>query len=547
MEADAWFMPADEAAAPRPEPPTPAADLGDLPGLVVTWAGRLAGTHDALLYLVEPASRRLVARHGTGRFAAGAGGSVGKGEGLAGEVWRAGTALVADGAGWAGAGWGGAELAVPLLHEGAVVGVLRVAASQPGHAFGHVDVERLCGVGELAGAAIGNATGLAGGGEAADRSPAGHWLPPAEVHYRALFEQVPAVVYSEVLGSGGTSLYQSPQIQRMLGYTPEESVQPGRWLARVHPDDRDWVAAENERCDRTGDPWRAEYRVVTKDGRVVWVRDHAVLVSGSHGEPDCWQGFYIDVTDQKLAEAATREALRRERQAAVELRAVDTMKNTFLDAVSHELRTPLAAVIGIGKTLKRAGSSLPVEDTADLVDRLVNNADKLNRLLTDLLDLDRLSKGIVAPKLQPTDLAELVDRIAREWRQQSGRRLEVAAEPVVARVDPAKVERIVENLLANAGRHTTPDTPVWARVTRQDGAVLLAVEDAGPGVPAELQAELFEPFRRGPQGATAAPGAGIGLTLVARFAELHRGRAWVEDRLGGGASFRVLLPDPPET
>jgi PAS domain S-box-containing protein len=543
MGADAWFRPADDAAESWPEPPAPAAsaDLGDLPELVVTWAGRLAGTRDALLYLVEPAGRRLVARYGSGRFAAGAGGSVGKGEGLAGEVWRAGTALVADRAGWAGA-----ELAVPLLREGAVVGVLRVASSQPGRTFDQADVERLCGVGELAGAAIGNARGLAGDGEAGGRPPAGDWLPPAEARYRALFEQVPAVVYSEVHRSGGVVLYQSPQIRRMLGYTPEESVQPGRWLARVHPDDRDWVTAENQRCDRTGDPWCAEYRVITKDGRVVWVRDHAVLVPGEGGEPDCWQGFYIDVTEQKLAEAATREALNRERQAAVELRAVDTMKNTFLDAVSHELRTPLAAVIGIAKTLKRAGPSLAEEDTADLVDRLVNNADKLDRLLTDLLDLDRLSNGIVAPKLQRTDLAALVGRAAQEWRQQSGRRLDVLAEPVVARVDAAKVERIVENLLVNADRHTTPDTPVWVRVARQDEGVLLAVEDAGGGVPPELQAELFEPFRRGPQASTRPSGAGIGLTLVARFAELHGGRAWVQDRPGGGASFRVLLPDPAE-
>ena len=73
------------------------------------------------------------------------------------------------------------------------------------------------------------------------------------------------------------------------------------------------------------------------------------------------------------------------------------MKNTFLDAVSHELRTPLAAVIGIALTLQRAGSSLAEEDTVDLVDRLVANAGKLDRLLADLLDLDRLSRGIVAP------------------------------------------------------------------------------------------------------------------------------------------------------
>jgi two-component system sensor histidine kinase KdpD len=149
----------------------------------------------------------------------------------------------------------------------------------------------------------------------------------------------------------------------------------------------------------------------------------------------------------------------------------------FLNAVSHELRTPLAAIVGIALTLKRAGSSLTKEDGADLVDRLAANAGKLNRLLSDLLDLDRLNRGIVTPQLRRTDLAALVARIATEWETE--RPLELAVEPVVAQVDPAKVERIVENLLANADRHTTADTPVWVKLARQDHGVLLAVEDAG--------------------------------------------------------------------
>jgi two-component system, OmpR family, sensor histidine kinase KdpD len=240
-----------------------------------------------------------------------------------------------------------------------------------------------------------------------------------------------------------------------------------------------------------------------------------------------------------------RQALERERQAASELRALDEMKNTFLDAVSHELRTPLATVIGIALTLQRAGPSLTEEDTVDLVDRLVANAGKLDRLLADLLDLDRLTKGIVAPQRSLTDLAALVSRVAQEWRQRSGRQVEVVVEPVVAWVDSAKIERVVENLLANAARHTTPDTPVWVKVARRSEGVLLAVEDAGGGVPQELRAILFEPFRQGPGAAAHAPGVGIGLSLVARFAELHGGRAWVQDRPGGGASFQVLLPDPP--
>ena len=377
------------------------------------------------------------------------------------------------------------------------------------------------------------------------------WLPGDEERYRALSEQIPAVLYSEVQTAAGVLIYKSPQHQQLLGYTAEESMRPDFWKSLLHPEDREWVLAENERCDRTGDPWNMEYRVFAKDGRVMWLRDHAVLVRGGRGEPDFWQGYYIDITDQKLAEEALRQALERERQAlererqaARELRALDEMKNTFLDAVSHELRTPLATVLGIALTLQRAGSSLAEEDTADLVDRLVANAGKLDRLLGDLLDLDRLSKGLVAPQRSRTDLAALVDRVAGEWRQRSGRRLHVLAEPVVAWVDPAKVERVVENLLANADRHTTPDTPVWVRVARQDGSVLLAVEDAGAGVPRELRAALFEPFRQGPGAPAHAPGVGIGLSVVARFAELHGGRAWVQDRVGGGASFRVLLPDP---
>jgi PAS domain S-box-containing protein len=423
----------------------------------------------------------------------------------------------------------GAVLGVPLLSDGAVVGVLVVAFGEPGRSFGRADVERLRGVGELAGIAIDHAGRLDAAGLAEREARAGSWLPEPEARYRALFEQIPAVVYSEIDAIGGSYIYQSPQIEEMLGYTPEEAMQPSRWKSWLHPEDRDWVLAQDERCDRTGEPWFAEYRVIAKDGRVVWVRDHAVLVPGEHGEPDRWQGYYIDITAQKQAEAATREGM-----------------NTFLDAVSHELRTPLATVIGIAKTLKRAGSSLAAADVADLVDRLVNNADKLDRLLNDLLDLDRLSKGIVAPKLAATDLAALVAGVAQEWRQRSGRRLEVLAEPVVAVVDAAKVERIVENLLTNAARHTPPETPVWVRVERApDGKwVLLAVEDAGVGVPEELRGGLFEPFRRGPEAPARAPGAGIGLTLVARFAELHGGRAWVEDRPGGGASFRVLLPNP---
>jgi signal transduction histidine kinase len=110
-------------------------------------------------------------------------------------------------------------------------------------------------------------------------------------------------------------------------------------------------------------------------------------------------------------------------------------------------------------------------------------------------------------------------------------------------VDAAKVERIVENLLSNAIRHTPASAQVWVRAHEQDGGILLIVEDAGPGISEDLREAVFEPFRQAPGSASMhSPGVGVGLTLVRRFAELHGGRAWVEPRDGGGASFRVFLP-----
>jgi K+-sensing histidine kinase KdpD len=104
-------------------------------------------------------------------------------------------------------------------------------------------------------------------------------------------------------------------------------------------------------------------------------------------------------------------------------------------------------------------------------------------------------------------------------------------------VDPP-VERTIDNLLVNACRHTPQGTRIWIRVLAQDGGVLVCVEDEGPGVADELKTPIFEPFRKGDAGT---PGSGIGLSLVARFAEFHAGRTWVQDRPGGGASFRVFF------
>jgi two-component system sensor histidine kinase KdpD len=263
------------------------------------------------------------------------------------------------------------------------------------------------------------------------------------------------------------------------------------------------------------------------------------------GKPPYWQGFLLDITERKHAEEQLARALEVEREATRRLRALDEMKNTFLQAVSHDLRTPLAAILGLAITLERGDVHLEEDDAKDLARRIAGNARRLDRLVTNLLDLDRLARGIVTPNLVPTDVGSVVRRVLAESDLIPDARLRTDLAPVVVHADAAKLERIVENLLANTARHTPSTSTIWVRVFAADGGAVLAIEDDGIGVPDEMRDTIFEPFQQGPNAPRHSPGVGVGLTLVRRFAELHGGRAWVEDRVGGGASFRVFLPSEP--
>lgn len=362
----------------------------------------------------------------------------------------------------------------------------------------------------------------------------------AEARYRALVEQTPAISYIDAIEGPISTLYISPQTTAILGYTPEEWYEdPQLWSKIVHPED----ATRDEYVDESGRPVSSEYRLIAKEGRAVWVHDQASLISDENGKPKFWQGLMVDITAQKEAERLAG-ALEVERKTARRLRDVDEMKNTFLQAVSHDLRTPLAAILGLAITLSREDLDVDIHEARELAGRIAQNARKLDRIVNDLLDIDRLSRGIVAPTLRMADVGDLVRALVVESDLAGDRKVTVSTEPVTIPVDAAKVERIVENLLANTGRHTPRDAHVWVRVERRDDGALITVEDDGPGIPETLRDAIFEPFAQG-EPSSHSPGVGVGLTLVARFAELHGGRAWVEPREGGGASFRVFLPARP--
>jgi signal transduction histidine kinase len=236
-----------------------------------------------------------------------------------------------------------------------------------------------------------------------------------------------------------------------------------------------------------------------------------------------------------------RERADIEHEVSSGLRELNDVKDTLLHAVSHDLKGPLAGIIGAMSTLRRGDElQLTPDEVESLYQMIEQSGRKMNRLVDDMLDLERLDRGQIQPEREATDVSDLVRRIAREAPGMDTHPVRIDADPVLANVDPAKVERIVENLLVNAARHTPGGTPVHVSVRERDRGIRLTIEDEGPGVPEDLKSTLFDPFRQGPT--AAGRGVGIGLSLVRRFAELHGGTADIEDRPGGGARFVIVLP-----
>jgi signal transduction histidine kinase len=226
------------------------------------------------------------------------------------------------------------------------------------------------------------------------------------------------------------------------------------------------------------------------------------------------------------------------------LEAVDQMRTAFLAAASRQPSAPLASILEICRILERASKSELERTTSGFLRQISRNVGELDRLLANVINLQRLDWGAVALDRRPFDIAALVERVAARWRA-DGRGLQVSTSSATVWLDADKVERIVHELLANVARHTPPGTLIWVRTRRNGTGILLAVEDAGPGLPRELQATVLERSGHNGKGLVRSPAVGIGLPLVVRLAELHGGTAWIEDRPGGGTSVSVLLPGPP--
>ncbi|HYK40013.1 MAG TPA: PAS domain S-box protein [Candidatus Eremiobacteraceae bacterium] len=361
----------------------------------------------------------------------------------------------------------------------------------------------------------------------------------AESKYQMIVERVAAISYIAELGMEGRWLYVSPQIENILGYTKEEWLSDSRnWVRFVHPDDHAAVRDAEDSCEK-GLAFQAEYRVMKKDGRVVWVSDSAVVIEGPEGRP-VMEGIIVDITERKQLEGQLQQSRRME--------AVGRLAG----GIAHDFNNLLTIIKGYTE-LAVQRKDLPTPVRAD-IEHIDDASERAAGLVRQLLAFSR--KQVLQPK--NLDLNAIVLGLEKLLRRLIGEDIEmktiVSAGLGTIKADPAQVEQVLMNLVVNA-RDAMPQggrmivetsnvdldkTYASEHVSVKPGRyVMLAVSDSGTGMSPETIAHIFEPFFTTKGGTK---GTGLGLATVYGIVKQSGGYIWVYSEPEKGSTFKVYFP-----
>lgn len=362
-------------------------------------------------------------------------------------------------------------------------------------------------------------------------------LLESEERYRALIETLPLATYTDRRDRDAESLWVSSQIETITSYGQEEWMSNPDLLSDVlHPDDHDRVLAEMERARRAGDSRSLEYRIVRRDGTIVWVHDSAVTVV--QGDRSYARGFLIDITARHEAE------LELERQND-QLRQLDSLKDEFIALVSHELRTPLTSIRGYLELL-REDTKLSHEQL-QFLETIDRSSQRLQNVVGDLLFVAQVEAGKLSLEQGVVDLNTIVADAVEVVRPTADAKsitivASLDAAPEISG-DRARLAQVLDNLVSNAVKFTPSGGTVTVKTLIRPGEIELIVSDTGMGIPADELPRLFERFFRAERATAAAiPGTGLGLAIVKTIVTGHGGRIRVESEDGAGTTFHVTLP-----
>ena len=360
----------------------------------------------------------------------------------------------------------------------------------------------------------------------------------AEIKYRMIVERVAAISYIAEPGIAGKWYYVSPQIEAILGYTPDEWLATSeKWIDFIHPDDHAAVH-EAEEIGIRQRSFQAEYRMRRKDGRMVWISDTAVIIQGSENHP-VMEGILVDISERKLMEMQSQQARRME--------AVGRLAG----GIAHDFNNLLTIIKGYTELARRRAETPELRND---VERIEDASERAAALVRQLLAFSR--KQVLQPK--NLDLNGVVRGLEQLLRRLLGEDIQLQTKLGLGlgtiKADPSQVEQVLMNLVVNArdampngGRlivetcNTELDQGYASEhVSVKPGAyVMLAVSDSGVGMSAETVAHIFEPFFTTKGGAK---GTGLGLATTYGIVKQSGGYIWVYSEPGQGTTFKVYLP-----
>lgn len=361
-------------------------------------------------------------------------------------------------------------------------------------------------------------------------------LEESEQRIRAYAEAMPQLAF--IADGDGAILYYNARWYNYIGLEPGET-EGWNWRDRPihHPDDLASTIQLWQDSLATGKPYEVQYRLRRHDGEYRWHLGRATPVRNREGEIVRWFGTNTDIHEQKLVQEELSRAVR--------------ARDDFLSVAAHELRTPVTALLLQSqlrsRLLKRQGSEhFTAERLAEMFAQDQRQADRLARLMDDILDVSQLTRDRFTLQLADLSLNALAADVAERLRPLfTAKDINLVLETnhhVHATVDAVRVERAISNLLLNALKYGD-GSPVTLRVAEEAGAPVLAVEDHGPGIAPADRDRIFRRFER----ANITPdltGLGLGLYITRDITEAHGGQLTVESEPGVRTAFTIRLPAP---
>jgi len=420
-------------------------------------------------------------------------------------------------------------IAFPVVDAGVVIGVIELLA-------GHVrsvqddEVTMLSTVGVEIGQFI-------------RRSDIAQALRRSEADHRAIFERSPIGIVR--ISGDGELVEANPALLGILEHD-FEAMRSSAWpdLLRAY----DQAAARQRVAPLLAGitpGGSVQVRAATSAGKWLWLQLTATSIPDSNGRPEHLLVMIEDVTTVRETSDQLAEALESQRSANANLEKLDRTKTEFLSIVSHEFRTALTGIQGFSELIRDGG--LETDELRAYGGYIFNDADRINRLIGDMLDLDRMESGRMSMRAGDVDINEVLTEAMARAGSAAASPVEFKADldprlPIVVG-DRDRLIQVVSNLVNNAIKYSPDGGTVTLSTRSEGGYALVSVTDTGLGIPPDEIGHVFERFRRVRSGAAQSiPGTGLGLTIVKQIVEMHGGKIWVESAVGHGSAFHFTVP-----